>query len=73
MPIIAVPPTTVQVRFYLTSLVWTPWFTVPINSLGYTTGFWDTAAMFGQGFWMVQMVGNGSLPGYVGMDNLNVL
>ena len=73
VPIIAVPPTTVQVRFYLTSLVWTPWFTVPINSLGYTTGFWDTAAMFGQGFWMVQMVGNGSLPGYVGMDNLNVL
>ncbi|MCB9892132.1 MAG: hypothetical protein H6833_10830 [Planctomycetes bacterium] len=73
LPFIATPPTFVFVRFYLTSLVWTPWFAVPINTLGYTGMTWDIGSMFGQGFWMVQMVGNGSLPGYVGMDDLNLL
>jgi hypothetical protein len=72
VPIIAVPPTIVRVRFYLTSLVWTPWIAVPINSLAYNSVGWNVPMMFGQGFWAVQMVGNGSLPGYVGMDDLVV-
>lgn len=69
---ITTPPTVVRVRFFLTSFTWTPWMALPINTSSYTNGFWDVAGMFGQGYWAAQLAGNGTLPGYVGMDNLIV-
>lgn len=72
LPFIAVPPNQVQIRFFLTSGVWSPWLASPINTLGYTPTFWDVGTIFGQGYWAAQIRGNGSLPGYVGMDTLFV-
>ncbi|MCB9892128.1 MAG: hypothetical protein H6833_10810 [Planctomycetes bacterium] len=72
LPFIGTPPTFVFVRFYLTSFVWSPWLAVPINTLSYTGVGFNVGSMFGQGFWAVQMMGNGSLPGYVGIDDLTL-